>query len=296
VTEDPLASVRPALQSVRWQAEQTLRTLSTSHVGDSTAGKAAAQEVWGEVGGAITREFFGRSRPGAKIARALASDTQRAQKARAQQTARDHALGVVHQARQLVDSASQIVEPRFAQRLRRGLADAEAAQRADTILRRVLQVTGRLETYRPLPPRLVEAPGYPQSLHQLEAGLRGCIQSRLSALSSTWWTDYVPEEIRSQAERRKTNRERVWPWLEAGEHPVIEYLGFPDYARIIFEHGNWERAFSAAFVDADALRVKLRELEPIRTDVAHSRKLSPAHRRRLETYADDILTAIRTHP
>ena len=72
-------------------------------------------------------------------------------------------------------------------------------------------------------------------------------------------------------------------------------FGFPDYAKIIFEPKNWEQAFSLVFVDAETLRVKLRELEPIRTDVAHSRKLSLAHRRG-ETYGEDILTAIRAHP
>jgi hypothetical protein len=106
--------------------------------------------------------------------------------------------------------------------------------------------------------------------------------------------DRVPDMIRSQAERRKANREKVWPWLDAGEHPVVEYLGFPDYAKIIFESKNWDQAFASVFVDADALRVKLRELEPLRTDVAHSRRLSPAHRRRLETYTEDILGAIRS--
>ena len=296
MTEDPLASIRPAIQSVKWQAEQALRALSTAPAGGSATHNATTQEVWGELGGAITGEIFGLKRPGAKIARALVSDNQRTRKALAQRSSRDQALAVLQQARQLVDTVTPLAEPRFSQSLRHTLAGAEAAQRADTVLRRVIQVTGRLEAYSPLPPRLVERAEYSQALHQLEAGLRGCIEKRLSALTPTWWTDRVQDEIRSQAERRKASRERVWPWLESGDHPVLEYLGFPDYAKIIFEPKNWEQAFSVIFVDADALRVKLRELEPIRTDVAHSRKLSLAHQRRLETYAEDVLMAIRTRP
>ena len=195
-----------------------------------------------------------------------------------------------------MSTASSTIGPRYAQSLERGLADAEAAHRPDTTVRRVLQVVGRLEAFRPVAPRMVEGPAFPAALQVLEAGLRKCIEGRLSSLTPNWWVDRVPIGIRSQAERRRANRERVWPWLEAGEHPVVEYLGFPDYAKIIFEPKNWEQAFSPVFVDAEVLRVKLRELEPLRTDVAHSRKLSLINERRLETYAEDILTEIRTHP
>jgi Swt1-like HEPN len=247
------------------------------------------------VGGAISSEIFGRRRPGARIGRAFASDAQRAAAALAQRNARDHALGIVRQARQLVDFASEIIGARLTQSLQRGLADAEAAQRADTILRKIIQVTGRLEALRPPRPRLAQRPAVPEALHELESGLRRCIERRLSTLSPNWWVDRVPEEIRIRAERRKANRERVWPWLGGGEYPATEYLGFPDYALIIFESRNWEQVFSTVFVDAESLRVKLRELEPIRTDVAHSRELSLAHRRRLETYTEDILTAIRAY-
>jgi hypothetical protein len=295
MTEDPLASVRPRIQSVKWQAEELLRAYPIQPVTKSTGGDAAAQELWGELGGAISREFFGRKRPGAKIGRAFAATNQRVQRAQADRNARDQALGVARQAREIVEASASTVGPRVLQSLHRGLADAEAARRADTVLRKVLLVTGLLEAFRPTPLRQVSGPAYPESLHILETGLRGCIETRLSALTPNWWVERVPEELRKQAERRKANRERVWPWLEIGDHPVVEYLGFPDYARIIFEPKNWDQAFSLVFVDADALRVKLRELDPIRTDVAHSRKLTVVNQRRLETYAEDILLAVRSH-
>jgi len=296
VPDDPLAPIRPALQAVKWQAEQMLRTLTANPQRSRGAQGTAVQEAFGEVGGAISLELLGRRRTGSRIARAWVADAQRTQQAQGRQNARNQALAIVQQARSAVSSASLIVGPRYAQSLERGLADAEAAHRPDTTLRRVLQVVGRLEAFRPVTLTMVEAPAFPAVLPALEAGLRKCIEDRLSSLAPNWWVDRVPDEIRCQAERRQANRERVWPWLEAGEHPVVEYLGFPDYAKIIFEPKNWEQAFSLVFVDAETLRVKLRELEPIRTDVAHSRKLSLAHRRRLETYGEDILTAIRAHP
>jgi hypothetical protein len=294
VPDDPLAPIRPALQAVRFQAEQLLQTLVANPVGSRGAQGAVVQEAFGVAGGVISHELFGRRRTGSRIARAWVTDTQRKQQAVSRQNARNEALLVVKQARSLVSSVSQKIGSRYAQSLSRGLADAEAAHRPDTILRKVLQTVGRLEAFRPPRQMSIEAPTFPTALRDLEDGLRKCIEDCLSLLAHNWWVERVPDEIRSQAERRKVNRERVWPWLEAGEHPVVEYLGFPDYAKIIFEPVNWEQAFSPIFVDAEALRVKLRELEPIRTDVAHSRKLSLIHQRRLETYAEDILTAIRS--
>jgi hypothetical protein len=253
----------------------------------------AVQEAFGEVGGAISRELFGRKRSGSRIARAWAANAQRTQRALRKQDTRNQALAIVHQTRSIVQTAYPTVGSRYAQSLERGLADAEAAHRADTTLRKVLQVVGRLEAFRPTTPRLLESPPFPRALRDLEAGLRSCIEERLSRLTPNWWIDRIPETIRLQAERRRVAREKVWPWLEGGDYPVTEYLGFPDYAKIILDPANWEQAFSSVFVDEQAVRVKLRELEPIRTDIAHSRKLSMAHNRRLETYAEDLLSATR---
>jgi hypothetical protein len=252
----------------------------------------AVREALGEVGGAVSSEIFGRRGPGARIGRAIVTSNEHAQKAQAQRNERYQALSVVVRARQIVESASPIIGPRITQSLLRGLADAESAHRPDTTLRRVLQVAGRLEAHRPPLPRLVPGPVFPEALRELESGLRECIEKRLSALTLAWWADRVSGEIRSRAEKRKVNRERVWPWLDGGDHPVVEYLEFTDYAKILLEQSNWEQAFSAVFVNSDALRVKLRELEPIRNDIAHSRKLSNVHRHRIETYAADILAAI----
>ena len=96
--------------------------------------------------------------------------------------------------------------PCYAQSLERGLADAEAAHRPDTTLRRDLQVVGRLEAFRPVTLTMVEAPAFPAVLPALEAGLRKCIEDRLSSLAPNWWVDRVLDEIRCQAERRQANR------------------------------------------------------------------------------------------
>jgi len=290
--DDPLASIRSTLPGVRLQAEQLLRSLASSRTNPPIARDAASQEVWGQVGGVLSRELFGVKRPGSRVAKALVAANQRALRANAQEQARNQALFILLQFRQAVDSVAPTLDPRFRQSLQRGIATAESAQRPDAILRRVLQSVARLEVYHPSPTRAAKEPPFPEVLQQLESGLRKVIAKRLSALTSTWWADRVPADIRVNAEKRKANRERVWPWLDAGDYPVEEYLGFPDYSKIILEPYNWENAFSRVFVDPEVIRVKLRELEPIRTDIAHSRKLTVANRRRLETYAEDLLAAM----
>jgi hypothetical protein len=292
VPEDPLASVRPRAAFLRQQAEQSLRAIEAAKEQSPAVNHAVGSELWGALGGAVSRELFGRSRPGSKIGRAIAKSNQKSQRIQQERAARDQAVGFVHQARQIVDEAGPQLSLRTKSCLRSGLATAESAKTPATVLRRTAAVVARLEEYRPPAPRVPSPPPFPSVLHDLEVGLRTCIEKRLSALTPNWWLERVPKEQRERAEWRKASRERVWPWLDGGEHSVVEYLDFPDYAKIILEPANWGEAFAPVFVDPDSLRVKLKELEPIRNDVAHSRPLTKAHRNRLETYAEDILTAI----
>lgn len=160
-------------------------------------------------------------------------------------------------------------------------------------MRRALEVVGRLGAFQPAPAPAPRPPPYPNALRELERGIRRCVETRLGALDVDWWHQRVPLEIRRRAEHRKASRERVWPWLEGGDPPVIEYLSFPDYAETMLEPRNWAEAFMSVFLDQDALRVKLRELEVVRNDLFHARNLSPANGKRVEMYSEDLLAAIR---
>ena len=290
--DDPLAAARATLQGVKWQAEQVLNAYSASRTSHVAPQNVAGQEIMGAIGGTLSREFFGVKRPGVRYGKALAAANQRAARHRAEQEARAKALAIVERARRAIETASTVLDPRTTRSLLSNLANAATASRPETILRGVAGCVNRLEAYRPPPRRVSLEPDFPEALRRLEAGLRGCIASRLSKLAPDWWTSCVPADLRGQAERRKANRERVWPWLRGGDHPAADYLGFPDYAKIILEPTNWDRAFKEVFVDRDALRIKLHELEPLRTDIAHSRSLSTAHRARLEAYSADLLAAI----
>jgi hypothetical protein len=293
VPDDPLAAIRQRAALLCQQIEQNLSVIEADQARSPAVNHAVGSELWGTFGGAVSREFFGRSRPGSKIGRAIAESNQRNQRLQQQQNARSQAIGLVHQARQLVSEAAPSFGIRTCSSMLGALASADSAKTPATILRRTALALRRLEEYRPPLPPKQQVPPFPRVLHDLEVALRGCIATRLSALTPDWWIERVPAELRARAEHRRAQRERVWPWLDGGDHDAVEYLEFPDYSKIILDPKNWEQAFAPVFVDPDTLRVKLKELEPIRNDVAHSRPLSKTHRNRLDTYADDIQTAIR---
>ena len=80
----------------------------------------------------------------------------------------------------------------------------------------------------------------------------------------------------------------MWPWYTGKDLPLIYYVNFADYSKIISRKDNWREAFESAFGDQELLRAKLRELEPIRNDVAHTRGLTETARDKLRVYSRDL--------
>ena len=140
--------------------------------------------------------------------------------------------------------------------------------------------------------REVEAGRPYKTMQELETKLRTFISSKLAAISSNWWIQRVPEDVRKRAEERKTKNERLYPWQsELGLQP-IHFVDFPDYAKIILRKDNWDQVFSFTFKDREIISGKLREIEPIRNAIAHFRKLSRSQEEKLELYVTDILGSL----
>ncbi len=291
---DPLQPHRTAIQQLRSRTEQQLAAASDLSVARRSPFDGLHREVFGSIGAAISGELFGRRRIGSSAGRGIAANSQARQRRQATHAARTEAGAVVQQARQVVDSIATIIGPRESRILGTMLSRAAAAQRADTVLRRVLLIVVRIESWQPpAPASLLAAPSIDE-LRTLEQELRRCIEDRLSRLSPNWWSERVPAEVRRHAERRKALRDRVWPWLASGNYSLVEYLDFPDYATILLESQNWLEGFAPIFVDADSLRVKLRELEPIRNDLAHARQISSANAERLRLYSRELVNQMRS--
>ena len=131
-------------------------------------------------------------------------------------------------------------------------------------------------------------PGYQEAyplLRDVENAVRGVIEERLTQLSSNWWSERIPEDVRLRAEER---REKDGDGLS-----FIYYVDFPDYLKIIRKKDNWRDAFAGVFRDDEWISVKLRELEPIRNALAHSRPLPPGSLDRLRVNSKDILSRIK---
>lgn len=286
---DPLVPHRHSIQQLRLQTEQFLRSRERGSTALPSAIDVARRELAGELGGALSQGLFGRKRIGVSLARAIAKNTQQAERVRRKEEARSEVGVLVERAKVLVSVAGPEIGPRLAQSLQRTLGEAEAARLPETAARKVLLVLGRLEGWHSPLPSLSTGNGDALSLRTLERALRGCIEGRLSALTPRWWEERIPPEVRARAERRKSLRNRVWPWLEGGEHSPIEYLDFPDYSKVILDAQNWTQAFADVFVDQKNLDVKLHELEPIRNDIAHSREPTRANRDRLRLYSAELV-------
>jgi hypothetical protein len=285
---DPLSPYRASIQQLRLRTEQLLATASNVPSRQSSPLDSVNREIFAGIGAAVTGELFGRRRIGAAIGRSMVAGSQAAQRRQSIQRSRAEAVALVQQGRQVVNSLTAVVGARETRVLLNLLFRAEAAHRPETVLRKVLEVTGRLDSWQPVAVTPIDGEPAADSLRELEKALRGCIEDRLSRLSTNWWIERIPADIRSHVERRKALRERVWPWLGGGDHELVEYLDFPDYTKIILDTRNWSDVFESVFVDQQALAVKLRELQPIRADVEHSRLFTRANRTRLRLYSDEI--------
>jgi len=129
-------------------------------------------------------------------------------------------------------------------------------------------------------------------LKELEKNLRELIQRELSNLSSAWWKERVPHDVKVNAEDRKNSKTMTWPWMEEEDLHPIHYVNFPEYEKIITKRDNWREAFSRYFIDKNITSTKLKELDPIRNKIAHMRELSVAEKDKLRLYSRDLNNCI----
>lgn len=128
-------------------------------------------------------------------------------------------------------------------------------------------------------------------LKNLEINLRECIKTELGKLSTKWWKQNIPPDIRKNAEERKAKDILFYP--ERSERHLIDYVDFADYRKIIIKRDNWDKVFKRIFIDREILNTKLRELEDIRNAVMHLRKLGSLDLKKLQLYTQEIIALIK---
>ena len=121
-------------------------------------------------------------------------------------------------------------------------------------------------------------------LDELENALRNCIKSNLQGLSEHWWIERVPPDVKERAEER-CQRDEL-------KREPVQYVDFADYVKIITRRDNWREVFGGVFKDAAVIGAKLKELEPLRNAVRHSRRLTSDEKEKLHVLARDVVRQI----
>lgn len=102
----------------------------------------------------------------------------------------------------------------------------------------------------------------------------------------------MPDDVREMAEERKRKNEQTFPWHTGIDLHPINYVDFADYAKIIRRRDNWKEVYKNMFRDEELIATKLKELEPIRNAIAHSRDLTHDEFERLNLNSKDIMRSV----
>jgi hypothetical protein len=265
-----------------------------------------------ELGGAIGRDLF-ESQAGRSLGKAFVEGYLQSQEAQyiSQEAQRlNTSLSILLAGIRAFLSSVSVPKPNLkpsgnSSILLRRLRRADEAMRYDTKLRRIVSLlrsireepliyNSSIQQWKEQTERREIEEGAPyKKMKQLETSLRSFIASKLAEISSNWWVERVPEDVRRLAEERKSRNEHLYPWQSDQEVHPIHYVDFPDYVKIILRRDNWEKVFSSTFGDREIISAKLRELGPIRNSIAHYRPLTPKQEDKLELYASEIIGAVR---
>lgn len=129
-------------------------------------------------------------------------------------------------------------------------------------------------------------------LQLLEREFRNLIIRELSKMGRRWWRQRIPPDIRTNAQRRKQEREKPYPGRVQQDLHVSNYLDFSDYEKIILMKINWEEVFKPIFSRQDAISVKMGEIRIYRNKLAHMRELPLQDREVFVANARALLQAI----
>jgi hypothetical protein len=124
-------------------------------------------------------------------------------------------------------------------------------------------------------------------LREFESMMRGVIAEAMQAGLGPTWEEQLPRDIFERATVRMEANEKLWPWARNPAPELLQYLDFTDYYKIIGQ--KWDRCFANVFREKDIVLGKLRELDPMRKTIMHTRNsLEPLERQRLSIYYDDM--------
>jgi tetratricopeptide (TPR) repeat protein len=120
-----------------------------------------------------------------------------------------------------------------------------------------------------------------------ENRLRGLVGSTLEQnCGEKWWKQRVPEKIQKECLQRKNEREANKQVKTNAVHPIY-YSYIHDLLEIISRNDNWV-FFEPAFGNKLNLETKIQELNTLRSDMMHGRRLSHHNVQKLKLYIADL--------
>jgi len=298
--------IASALESYIREGERLLAELESSKMSVANVGRDVTKDVLSEMAGALVSgltEIPIAGRYAKKYSRRILNAQQKAQFQTIERDFLDKSNLWLESIRRFLSSISlrkaNLKPPGNSHAL---IAKFDRIYRSAKPETRIKNTISILQTIVNLPliynkniPQIVER-GKPkredayEMLKRLETKLRECIQTSLEKVSRNWWKERIPEDVQDRARLRKEGNEKQWPWHAEKDLPLIFYVDFADYAKIIIRRDNWEQVFKQIFREKDIILAKLKELEPIRNAVAHVRDLSQRQLAKLRLYSEDIVS------
>lgn len=101
-------------------------------------------------------------------------------------------------------------------------------------------------------------------INNFERELRNYIVNSMNHYFGDDWWNRVSKDVNKRVIERRENT----------ESPLIDYVDFSDYSKIIIKRDNWSEVFQEKFQNKDRIKVWLEEINQIRNKIMHSRKVS----------------------
>ncbi|MGI0087734.1 MAG: Swt1 family HEPN domain-containing protein [Nitrosotalea sp.] len=275
------------------QEQSLLEQLHSFSTQSNPAGDRLAREFLGEVGAVVADEIFGRPHTGRSITKSYLDHQQKQRE-----------ISLINSLKMQHDSNVSIILNFISEISER--RDKLKKPNSSSLMKKILQV----QRFTKLETKIIKTIGVLQELEvsdliynseiqnilsdyeylkELENTLRRFIQNKLEKNTSNWWRERIPEDVRVNAENRKSNNEIKWPWHPASNLHPIHFVDFTDYSKVISRKDNWEQVFKPIIGgESSILATKLRELEPIRNSISHSRPLSDIESEKLKLYSSEI--------
>ncbi len=125
-----------------------------------------------------------------------------------------------------------------------------------------------------------------------EEALRTFISTELGKIyGGDWWIKGIPPDVKKNAEEKREKAIKLG--TEDMNALLIQFIDFSDLSKILDRRDN-RKVFGIKLKPIEAFIMKLRELEPIRNKLFHSRRLSKNDLEKVNLYTQEFLDKIKS--